>query len=398
VTRAADQQERPGSAELGRFLLEEGFLAPDWAAAFAAVPRAAFLPDVMWPHDAATGRAVTVTKSGDADTWYGYANSNVPIVTQWDDGRHDGVEPGERFTSSSSMPSVVFSMLADLDVRPGHRVLEIGTGTGWNAALLAHRAGAGNVVSVEVDPAVARAARRALQRAGYGGVRVVTGDGLLGCPEGAPYDRVMATCGLRSGVFTLVRQTLPGGVVLVPWGTYYGCTEATARLVVADDGGSASGHFTRPVTFMRMRSQRFAPPDHHRYVPAQGTGDAERSSTTVREEEFLTGSLGVEAFAVGLRVPDCTHTADRKQDGRRPVWFYGLTDTSWAVVVFRDGREKATVHQSGPRRLWDEVESAFRWWQAQGRPGFRRFGLTVSARGQTAWLDEPSRPVRGGCP
>jgi protein-L-isoaspartate O-methyltransferase len=370
-------------------------MTSDWAPAFAAVPRAAFLPDLMWPHDAASGRVVAVDKGVDAAVWHAYADSDVPIVTQWDDGRHTGSEPGEVFTSSSSMPSVVFSMLADLDARAGHRVLEIGTGTGWNAGLLAHRVGSGNVFSVEVDPAVAETARTALGRAGYGDVSVRTGDGLLGWPPGAPYDRVIATCGLRSGLFAWVRQTVPGGVIVVPWGTYYAYTEATARLVVAEDGGSASGHFTRPVNFMRMRSQRLVPPVHSSYVPAQGTGDADRSTTAVTEAEFLTGSLDVEAFAVGLLVPDCTHVPDRKQAGRRPVWFYGLTDTSWAVVVFRDGHDTATVYQSGRRRLWDEVETAFRWWQDQGRPGFQRFGLTVTADRQVAWLDEPSHVLGG---
>lgn len=370
-------------------------MTADWAPAFAAVPRAAFLPDLMWPHDAATGQAVAVDRTVDPAAWYECADSNVPIVTQWDDGRHTGAEPGAVFTSSSSMPSVVFSMLADLDVRPGHKILEIGTGTGWNAGLLAHRVGAGNVVSVEVDPAVAEAALAALRRVGFGDVSVITGDGLLGYPPRAPYDRVIATCGLRSGLFAWVRQTVPGGVIVVPWGTYYTYTEATARLVVAEDGSSASGHFTRPVNFMRARSQRLTRPEHSSYVPAQGSGDADRSTTTVTEAEFLTGSLDVEAFAVGLLVPGCTQVPDRKQAGKRPVWFYGLTDTSWAVAIFRDGHDTATVYQSGSRRLWDEVEAAFRWWQDQGRPGFHRFGLTVTADGQVTWLDERSNILGG---
>ncbi|HEY5835145.1 rRNA adenine N-6-methyltransferase family protein [Streptomyces sp.] len=393
MTSRTDQGERPGRTELGRFLLENGFLTTDWAPAFAAVPRTAFLPDVMWPHDRETGTAVAVSKAEDPDSWYAYADSNVPIVTQWDDGHHSGTEPGTVFTSSSSMPSVVFSMLADLDVRPGQRVLEIGAGTGWNAGLLAHRLGAGNVVSVEVDPDLARSAREALRRSGYGAVEVVTGDGLLGYPPRAPYARVIATAGLRTGLMTWVRQTTPGGILLAPWGTYYGYAEATVRLVVADDHNSASGHFTRPVTFMRMRSQRLQHPEHSQYVPARGTGGADKSTTTITEAEFLTGSLDVVGFAIGLRVRNCTHIADRKHDGKRPVWFYGLTDRSWAVVIFQDDREEATVYQSGPRRLWDEVESAYRWWDSQGRPDVQRFGLTVSAEGQAPWLDTPSNIV-----
>lgn len=135
----------------------------------------------MWPHDMETGRSVAVVKSEDPGAWYAYADSNVPIVTQWDDGDHDGVSPGTVFTSSSSMPSLVFSMPSDLDVRPAQRVLEIGAGTGWNAALLAHRVGAENVVTVELDATVALSARAALERVGLP-VRVVHGDGFLWIP------------------------------------------------------------------------------------------------------------------------------------------------------------------------------------------------------------------------
>lgn len=368
-------------------------MTADWEAAFEAVPRSAFLPDLMWPHDRGTGKAVAVSKADDAESWRAYADSNLPIVTQWDDGQHDGPEPGKLFTSSSSMPSLVFSMLADLDVRPGHRVLEIGTGTGWNAALLAHRVGPNNIVSVEVDPEVAQSARNALARMGFSSVEVVTGDGLLGHSQRAPYDRVIATCGMRTGLFAWVPQTRPGGVILVPWGTYYGFAEATARLVVADDGKSAAGPFTQPVNFMRMRSQRFRYPQHSEYVPAQGTGGADKSTTEITEAELLSDSTPVVEFAIGLRVPNCTYLADRKQGDRRPVWFYGLTDKSWAVVIFREDRDTATVYQAGPRRLWNEVEAAYRWWQRQGRPGFGRFGLSVSAAGEDAWLDTPSHPV-----
>ncbi|WP_420705773.1 hypothetical protein [Streptomyces sp. LaPpAH-108] len=71
------------------------------------------------------------------------------------------------------------------------------------------------------------------------------------------------------------------------------------------------------------------------------------------------------------------------------MWFYGLTDRSWACVMFRDGRAEATVWQSGPRRLWDEVSAALDWWRAAGEPGYERFGLTVTADEQRAWLDHP---------
>ncbi|MDH6188925.1 protein-L-isoaspartate O-methyltransferase [Streptomyces sp. CZ24] len=380
-------QGRPSHTGLGRALMTGGALAPDWLPAFTEVPRSAFLPELMWPFAMEAGRSVPVSRSGDPESWLAYADADVPIVTQWDDGRHAGTEPGEVSTSSASMPSVVFRMLRALDVRGDHRVLEIGTGTGWNAALLAHRAGAGNVVTVEVDGAVAERAERALGVFGAP-VRVVHGDGFQGFPEGAPYDRIIATCGLRSLPFAWVRQSRPGGVIVAPWGTHYSNADAIARLVVAEDGRSASGAFAGPVEFMKLRSQRLPPVVHRAYVP-DTVAAGQETTTTVGEAAFAGDRFGAGRFALGLRVGACLNVVAGKRGGARPVWFYGLTDRSWACVMFRDGAA-ARVWQSGPRRLWDEAEAALTWWEERGRPGHERFGLTVTAVGQSAWLDDPA--------
>ncbi|WP_310724023.1 methyltransferase domain-containing protein [Streptomyces sp. N2A] len=363
-----------------------GLLTSDWAPAFAAVPRSAFLPELIWPFDMAAGRSMAVRRRDDPAAWRGYADdADVPVVTQWDDGTHSGTEPGAVPTSSASMPSVVFRMLNELDLRPGHNVLEIGTATGWNAALMAHRAGPGKVTTVEVDGAVAAAARGAADRYGLD-VRVVHGDGALGHPEGAPYDRVIATCGVRAVPYAWVAQARPGGVVVVPWGTHFGNGDAVARLVVAPDGKSAAGRFAGPVEFMKLRAQRAPAVVHSAYVTGS-VADGEESATTLTEEDVLGTQFGPGRFVLGLRVPDCCHVVAEKRAGSRPVWFYELGgDRSWACVWFRDGAA-ARVWQYGPRRLWDEVAAAHRWWVAHGRPDHTRFGLTVDANGQRVWLD-----------
>ncbi len=94
-----------------------------------------------------------------------------------------------------SAPSMIAIMLEEADLRPGERVLEVGTGSGYHAALLAALVGAEHVVSIERLPALAAWGRRNLDRAGFPAVRVVTGDGSLGCPEHAPYACIMATAG-----------------------------------------------------------------------------------------------------------------------------------------------------------------------------------------------------------
>lgn len=99
--------------------------------------------------------------------------------------------------SSSSQPAIMARMLEQLDVHPGHRVLEIGTGSGYNAALLAHLVGGtGTVVSVDIDDDLVDDARARLADCGVSRVTVGCGDGGLGWTEHAPYDRIIATAAL----------------------------------------------------------------------------------------------------------------------------------------------------------------------------------------------------------
>jgi protein-L-isoaspartate(D-aspartate) O-methyltransferase len=133
-----------------------------------------------------------------------------PVVTHRD---ANGVA-----TSSASAPGIVAAMLEQLDIRPGHRILEIGAGTGYNAALLACLAGpAGQVTTVELDPGIAAEAEKALAAAGYGHVTVVAGDGEYGHAPGAPYDRIIVTAGAWDLPSAWADQLAPGGILVVPF-------------------------------------------------------------------------------------------------------------------------------------------------------------------------------------
>lgn len=119
--------------------------------------------------------------------------------------------------SSISQPSMIAEMLEQLAVRPGDRVLEIGTGSGYNAALLAELCGPeGRVVTIEVDPGLAEQARTALRAAGYERVRVVAGDGVAGAPEHAPFDRILLTVAADDLVPAWRAQLAPEGRLVLP--------------------------------------------------------------------------------------------------------------------------------------------------------------------------------------
>src|SRR5262245_20506986 len=104
--------------------------------------------------------------------------------------------PNGEVVSSSSQPEIMAIMLEQLDVRPGHRVLEIGAGTGYNAALLAHLVGGtGRVTAVDIDGDIVAAARVHLAAAGISGGQLVCADGWACVPEDGPYDRIVLTVG-----------------------------------------------------------------------------------------------------------------------------------------------------------------------------------------------------------
>ncbi|SDG23297.1 Protein-L-isoaspartate O-methyltransferase [Sinosporangium album] len=377
-----------------RQMAASGEVDAEWAAIFRRLPRHLFLPDRMWPFTGYPARSAVVDRGVDPVMWRRWADSDTAMVTQWDDGRHRGREAGRFPTSSGSRPSLVARMLAALDVRPGHRVLDVGAGTGWTAALLALRAGAEGVVAVEVDPGVAEAARARLRAVGLK-PPVVTGDGDAGWPAGAPYDRVQAGFAVLRVPGAWIRQTRPGGLIVLPWCTGFTVGGGLVLLRVGD-GGTATGRFFHPVGFMVSRSQRCAAPPGGEPLPPPGAAE---STTRVPHGDLLGGRYGTAAFVVGTLVPEAVHTASEWSDGLLRVCFHSLRCGSRAVVFFCplggcDGCEQRVV-QWGDRRVWDEVERAYTWWTGRGRPELTRFGLSASAdgRGQSVWLDRPDRPV-----
>lgn len=172
-------------------------LTPELVAAFAAVPREAFVPDGFRRNDGGW------VKPGD-DDYLALVYQDDALVTKVRDRLP---------VSSTSQPSLMALMIEALDVRPGLRILEIGAGTGWNAALMA--ALGATVTSVDVQADVVEKARAAIARAGVEGVRVEHGDGYAGHPGGR-FDRVIVTVGVAGLSPWWLDQLEPDGVVVAP--------------------------------------------------------------------------------------------------------------------------------------------------------------------------------------
>ncbi|WP_432008816.1 methyltransferase, FxLD system [Streptomyces bacillaris] len=155
--------------------------------AMRAVPRHVFVPDA--PLEKAYG--------------------NAPVNIKYD-------ESGTSI-SCASQPDIVGKMLEQLDVEPGHRVLELGAGTGFNAGLLGYLVGdKGHVTTIDVDDDLVEGARAGLVAANIDNVEVILGDGALGHADNAPYDRIVATVGAHGVPHAWLDQLAPGGRLLTP--------------------------------------------------------------------------------------------------------------------------------------------------------------------------------------
>ncbi|MBI5281791.1 MAG: protein-L-isoaspartate(D-aspartate) O-methyltransferase [Candidatus Solibacter usitatus] len=145
-----------------------------------------------------------------------------------------------------SQPYIVGSMTELLDVKPGHKVLEIGTGSGYQAAVLCRLAA--RVFSIEIVEPLARESYARLQTLGCGNVRVRAGDGYLGWPEEAPFDRIILTAAPPEIPQELIRQLKNGGRLIAPVGRQW------QDLVVIDKdaAGKVSERVQYPVVFVPM--------------------------------------------------------------------------------------------------------------------------------------------------
>ncbi len=147
-----------------------------------------------------------------------------------------------------SQPYIVALMTDLLRLKPGDRVLEIGTGSGYQAAVLAHLGA--QTFSIEIIPALAEQGRRNLAEAGYRQVRLRTGDGYYGWPEAAPFDAIIVTAAASHVPPPLVQQLRPGGRMVIPVGTAF--LTQHLLLVEKQTDGSVTTRQILPVRFVPL--------------------------------------------------------------------------------------------------------------------------------------------------
>ncbi len=344
-----------------------------WKRAAATVPRHEFLRGGFFrPVDGVVPSAWEPVLQGDSG-WLEACYQDESLITQIAGTILPTDVRGQIMrmpTSSSTLPSLVLRMLEELRVESDSKVLEIGTGTGYSTAVLCARLGEENVTSIEYDEDVAGRARTSLARQSMFPV-VVTGDGLLGHPASAPYDRVIATCGVREVPTAWIEQTRPGGLILTAIGGWLGSSEL-ARLTVHDDGTASGPLLSGQVNFM------FARP--HLPPPLGLLPDLNRG----KERQAVIGADALTdwttRFVVQLAAPNAQRLT-MERDGHTEDVLIDVDSGSWAAVYEDHGRW--TVRQGGPEALWDTVEELLGRWQAAGAPPLEGFKVCVTPNGQT---------------
>ncbi|MGW0184488.1 methyltransferase domain-containing protein [Streptomyces sp. NPDC003362] len=348
----------------------------DWWAPVRETPRHSLVERWFTP-----GRDGWTTVDGPADerVWAAAAYSDTTLVTRIGPVHADHAIPGKPVTghptSSSTLPSLVVTMLRHGRLTPGVRLLDLATGSGYSAALACRRLGDHLVTTLDVDPYLTRAAAERLDRIGLHPA-AVTGD--AGADElPGTFDRIVSMVAMPRIPASWLSALAPGGRLVTT-------IAGTGLIVTADtteDGGARGRVEWDRGSFMATRSGDDYPPALNQ-VFAQAV-DQEGDDVTRSPFPVLDVMQAWEVWSMlSLRVPGIEHRTGTGDDGTRMTWMLHA-DGSWARAYTRPGEQTATVHQTGPRRLYDELDDIRWWWLRHGELPVHGAKATITPDGTT---------------
>ncbi|MEV6758467.1 protein-L-isoaspartate(D-aspartate) O-methyltransferase [Streptomyces sp. NPDC051214] len=320
-----------------------------------------------------------VNGPADEDRWAAGAYSDTTLVTRIGPVHADQAEAGHLVTghptSSSTLPSLVVTMLEHGRLTPGMRLLDLATGSGYSAALACHRLGDNLVTTLDVDPYLTRIAAERLDEIGWHPT-VITADGSADDLPGT-FDRIVS-------MVSMPRIPLSWLSSLAPAGRLVTTIAGTGLIITADktdDGGARGRVEWDRGSFMTTRTGDDYPPALREVFIKSVEQEGEEVTTS--PFPVLNVMQAWEVWSMlSLAVPGIEHRTGTDDDGSRMTWMLH-PDGSWARACTRPGEQTATVHQSGPRRLYDKLHK-IRWrWIERGELPLYGAQVTIAPDGTT---------------
>ncbi|MFE8910911.1 methyltransferase domain-containing protein [Streptomyces globisporus] len=357
-----------------------------WFEPVATTPRHTFVPRWWARETGIDDRPVWARRDGAADpeAWVRNAYGDTTLVTRIGTLHADHADTAatvprsreRRSTSSSTLPSLILTMYREAWIQDSSRLL-VTCGSGYGTALACARVGEERVTSVDVDAYLVESARARLAEAGHQ-PRVEVCDLTGDLPDGE-YDRIISTVALPSVPVSWLRALAPGGRLVT-------AIANTGLVIVADrtaEGGAVGRVASMAAGFMSVRHGE----DYDDTVPEdlplwQTAQHAEGDVTTSRFPLTYVPDTWDVRSTLELLVPGIDHRQQQGPGGSRTLYMLHA-DGSWARATAPDRRTSPTVHQGGPRRLWDELDRVRTWLAIDGDLPVRGADVTITPEGVT---------------
>lgn len=371
------EQERitSGCLQLVQRLREQGCEVSEtvWQA-FANVPRHAFVSYYYQPVATRAGREWRRMDEASDPQWDEHIYSPTSLTTRLD---RDGLP-----MSSSSNPAIMAPMLDYLEVERGQRVLEIGTGTGYNAALLTYLVGdPGLITTIDIDEGIIAEARTSLKRAVGPGMTVVAGDGAQGYTTRAPFDRIIATASVPCVPEAWYQQLAPGGVLVCTLQPLLAACGGLLKAVKDPETLQLRGQITRIASFLPVHQGE----RHHRH--------------TISLESRALASFPLESHQLDVTLPALFQNYDfhfflyqalphfnviQAQDAAGPRFIISTEPEREGYVVLAASEDGYRVELHGPDSYaqWNQLVQVYTLFRASGKPRLIDYHFEMDQSGQ----------------
>lgn len=356
-------------------------VSPHWRKAVEDTPRHACVP-VYYENLGGTPTRWRRLDPSHGDSWLNPIYTNTTLVTRLDPAaaHNDGTCTGIP-TSSSTQPSLTVRMLEALGIEEDDEVLDGGTGSGYQAALIAHRLkNSQQLVTADIDPELTTAAQEVLRALNFE-------PGVLAADVSTwrwqrRFDKVIITCALPRITESLRQAVAPGGRLIANI-----LPPLSSALVVLDalSDGSLEGRFHPDGgSFMPARQEvRNRQQPTHTDLPVTHEG-----ATDVPVEAFDSYHFN---FLLAAQLPGIQLQYGTDNDGRTMRRLVA-PDGAWAELIYEAGKP-TRYREAGDRGIWETVEWWWSWFLELGQPTWDRFGLTVTPDEHRLWFESPGGPT-----